>query len=109
MREWVKSYGVVCVLAVGLVGGLFLWAVNTQVDAQTSGLRADNAVFKVRLETIQKAQEDTDTRLKRLEDGQRNLRAEVQALKVDVRALKVEVKQGQAAILSAIRKMKPGE
>ena len=102
MREWIKNYGVVCVLAVGLVGGLFFWAVNTQVGAQTSGLRADNAVFKVRLETIQKAQEDTDTRLKRLEDGQRNLRAEVQALKV-------EVKQGQAAILSAIRKMKPSE
>ena len=102
MREWLKNYGVVCVLAIGLVGGLFLWAVDAQVEAQTSGLRADNAVFKVRLETIQKTQEETDKRLKRLEDGQRDLRAEV-------RALKVEVKQGQAAILSAIEKIKPSE
>ncbi len=50
---WLRDYGAVTAISVGLVGALFFWAVDTQVTAQTSDLRADNAVFKVRLETIQ--------------------------------------------------------
>ena len=114
--KWLRNYGVVTVLGLGLAGGFFIWAVNAQVEAQTSELRADNAVFKVRLETIQKAQQETDQRLKRLEDGQRDLRAEVKtlqegqlSLRADVKTLQVgllslrtEVREAQAAILQAI-------
>ena len=101
MRDWIKNYGVVAVLSIGLIGGLFFWAVSTQVEAQTSSLQADNEVFKVRLETIQsdidalkKVQEQTDKRLRRLEDGQEDLQTKVSALQ-----------QGQLDILRAIRKI----
>ena len=94
---WVKNYGVVAVLGAGLIGGFFLWAVNTQVDAQTSDIRADNEVHKVRLDTIL--------------DDIKALKANYEALKAGQETLKAEMKAGFestnkaiVAIIAAIEK-----
>ena len=74
--RWIRHYGTVTVIAIGLVGALFFWAVTTQVEAQTSNLRADNAVFKVRLETIQSdVKTNTETLRKVIENQQAILAA----------------------------------
>lgn len=72
---WLRDYGVVTVLGLGLFGTLFFWAVDTQVTAQTSDLRADNAVFKVRLETIQSDVKENKKAIRQMIQNQRAILA----------------------------------
>lgn len=55
--QWIRHYGTVTVLGLGVFGTLFFWAVATQVRAQTSDLRADNAALQVRLQEMQANQD----------------------------------------------------
>lgn len=80
MLKWIKNYGVVAVISVGLIGSFLLWGATRIVDAQTAELEKDLAISQIRVEAIQADVASLKASQQALATSQQELKANQQTL-----------------------------
>ncbi len=108
VREWIKHYGVVTAISVGLVGAFFLWAVNVQVTAQTSDLDSRIMIVESNLAAIRHSVDALQTTYDLLaarQDATEAWQARTDARLDATEAWQARADQNFAIILAEIRKL----